>query len=167
MLTAHKKNPRRLAYGTLIFAYYFGIFFSFAQLETGNRKFDGLFLVNVISYWRSQGTLNTTTFTIYRNTLKHPVNIYYLLKETHLIHMYKWEALMTMLRSFHIKEKVEAREGEPVFNQTHKTLLAWAVSQYPVPESGFSAQELGRLLQQQVPHSNCWYRWCINLLGLL
>lgn len=46
-----------------------------------------------------------------------------------------------MLRSFHIKEKVEAREGEPVFNQTHKTLLAWAVSQFPVPESGFLAQE--------------------------
>ena len=71
-----------------------------------------------------------------------------------------------MLRSFYIKEKVEAR-GEPVFNQTHKTLLAWAVSQFPVPESGLSAQESGRLLQQQVPQSDCWYMWCLSLLGLL
>lgn len=44
MLTAQgKKIPRGLTYGILIFAYYFGIFFSFAQLETQNKESAGFF----------------------------------------------------------------------------------------------------------------------------
>lgn len=77
-----KKPPRGLTYGILIFAYYFGIFFSFAQLETQNKESAVFFFVNVISYWHSQDTLNTAILKIYRNTLKKPVNNYYLLKET-------------------------------------------------------------------------------------
>lgn len=38
-----KKFPRSLPYGILIFAYYFGIFFSFAQLETQNKESAVLF----------------------------------------------------------------------------------------------------------------------------
>ena len=37
------KTPRGLTYGILIFAYYFGIFFSFAQLETQNKESAGFF----------------------------------------------------------------------------------------------------------------------------
>lgn len=61
------------------------LFWHFLQLcSTWNSK-QGIcwvFWVNVISYWHSQDTLNTATFKIYRNTLKNPVNNYYLLKET-------------------------------------------------------------------------------------
>jgi hypothetical protein len=39
-----QNNSRSLTYGILIFAYYFGIFFSFAQVETQNKESDVLFL---------------------------------------------------------------------------------------------------------------------------
>lgn len=38
-----KKDSRSFTYGTLIYAYYFGIFFSFAQLETQNKESAALF----------------------------------------------------------------------------------------------------------------------------
>lgn len=76
-----KKIPRSLTYGILIFACYFGISSSFAQLETQNKE-SAVPFVNVISYWQSQDTLNTATFKICKNLLKNSVNNYYLLKET-------------------------------------------------------------------------------------
>lgn len=45
VLTApEKKIARSPTYGGLIFAYYFGIFFSFAQVETQNKESAVLFL---------------------------------------------------------------------------------------------------------------------------
>lgn len=95
------------------------LFWHFLQLcSTWNSK-QGIwcsFLVNVISYWHSQGPLNTATFKIYRNTLKNPVNNYYLLNKTTSNPYVPRGILIIMLRSLHIREQATAREGEPVAN---------------------------------------------------
>lgn len=44
MTAPEKKLARGPTYGGLIFAYYFGIFFSFAQVETQNKESAVLFL---------------------------------------------------------------------------------------------------------------------------